>query len=109
MLANNLSKRMKIYPQLKYFFLKLLGYKILEIMSIVVMKESQCFQIFPSSLFCTGYVIFEQNYGSMSMLPNTRSMERSHLGKCQAMTTSSQIPLNTPFIIILSPLIQNNI
>jgi hypothetical protein len=25
------------------------------------------------------------------------------------MTTSSQIPLNTPFIIILSPLIQNNI
>jgi hypothetical protein len=74
------------------------------------MKESQCFQNCPSSLFCAGYVIFEQNYGAVSMMPNTKYVERSHLGKCQPMTTLSQIPPNTPFIIIiLSSLIQNNI
>lgn len=73
------------------------------------MKKSQCFQICPSSLFCAGYVIFERNSGSVSILSNTKSVEISNLGKCQAMTNLSKIPSNTPFIIILSPLIENNI
>lgn len=73
------------------------------------MKKIQCFQICPSSLFCGGYVIFKQNYGSMYMLHSTKSVEISNLGTCQAMTTLSKIPPSTPFIIILSPLIQNYI
>jgi hypothetical protein len=106
----NFSNKRSIYLNISVFSMnQCSGRPLIWYWNTVLMKESQCFKICPSSLFCAGYIVFKQNYGSMSMLPNTKSVERSHLGKCQAMTVLSQIPPNTPFIIILSLLIQNYI